>query len=116
MVRPSNREGRVRVISLQRRGHTGSAVALAPPRDVLIEGWTSLFNLNWTPEGSGWYLCNHSDSAVSTFFFADFKGHAAVLESEEGVASFWGIPSPDGRHLAFSKTTITENAWLVENC
>jgi Tol biopolymer transport system component len=115
MVRPSNREGRVHIISLQRRGHAGHGAAVTPPRDVLVEGWTSLFDLNWAADGSGWYICNHSDSAVSTFIFVDLRGHAAVLESEDGVASFWGIPSPDGHHLAFSKTTFTQNAWLLEN-
>jgi hypothetical protein len=44
-----------------------------------------------------------------------FKGHATVLQSQQGVEPYWGVPSPDGRHLAFSKTTFTENAWLLTN-
>jgi Tol biopolymer transport system component len=114
MVRPSNREGRIHIIPLQKRSHNGQGPRTTQ-RDILIDGWTSLFNLNWAADGKGWYVCNHSDSAVSTFFYVDLSGHASVLESQEGVESFWGIPSPDGHHLAFSKTTYTQNAWLLEN-
>ena len=115
MVRPSNREGRIHILPLQSPGHTGRGAGTAPARDVLVEGWTNLFNLNWAADGTGWYICNRSDPAGSTFLFVDLKGQATVLESPEGVEPFWGVPSPDGRHIAFSKTTFTENAWLLEN-
>jgi hypothetical protein len=115
MVRPSNREGRIRMISLAGRGRTGRDAGTAPAQDILVEGWTNLFNLNWAADGTGWYICNHSGPACSTFLYVDLKGHATVLQSQLGVEPFWGVPSPDGRHLAFSKTTFTENVWLFEN-
>jgi serine/threonine protein kinase len=115
MVRPSNREGRIHIISLETRGHTGRVVGTAPAHDVLVDGWTNLFNLNWAADGTGWYICNQSNPAGATFLYVDFNGHATVLQSQQGVEPFWGVPSPDGRHLAFSKTTFTDNAWLLEN-
>ncbi len=115
MVRPSNREGRIHLISLEVRGHGGGAGGRAPARDVLVEGWTDLFNLNWAADGRGWYVCSRSDPAGSTFLYVDLQGHATVLQSQQGLEPFWGVPSPDGRHLAFSRTTFTENAWLLEN-
>jgi len=115
MVRPSNREGRIHIISLETRGHTGRGVGTAPAHDVLVDGWTNLFNLNWAADGTGWYICNQSDPAGATFLYVDSNGHATVLQSQQGVEPFWGVPSPDGLHLAFSKTTFTDNAWLIEN-
>jgi hypothetical protein len=115
MVRPSNREGRIYLVSLQDRVHAGRGAGTAPAHDVLVEGWTNLFNLNWTADGTGWYICSRSDPAGSTFLYVDLKGHATVLQSQQGVEPFWGVPSPDGRHLAYSKTTFTENAWLLED-
>jgi serine/threonine protein kinase/Tol biopolymer transport system component len=115
MVRPSNREGRIHVISLDGRGHSGRTVGTTPAHDVLVDGWTNLFNLNWAADGTGWYICSRSDPAGSTFLYVDRNGHATVLQSQQGVEPFWGVPSPDGRHLAFSKTTFTDNAWLLEN-
>jgi hypothetical protein len=81
----------------------------------MIEGWTYLFDLNWAADGKRWYIGTRSGPAGSTFLYVDRKGHATVLQSEEGVEPTWAVPSPDGRHLAFSKTTFTENAWLLEN-
>jgi hypothetical protein len=112
MVRPGNSEGRVRIISL--RGHTGQGAEPVPARDVVAEGWTNFYNLNSAADGTGWCICN-SDPAGSTFLYVDLKGHATVLQSQQGVEPYWGVPSSDGRHLAFSKTTFTENAWLLTN-
>jgi serine/threonine protein kinase/DNA-binding winged helix-turn-helix (wHTH) protein/Tol biopolymer transport system component len=115
MVRPSNREARIHVISLEERDYTGRSVGRTPAYDVLVEGWTNLFNVNWAADGRGWYICNRSDPAGSTFLYVDLKGHATILQSQLGVEPFWGVPSPDGRHLAFSKQRFTENAWLLES-
>jgi len=115
MVRTSNSEGRIHVISLENRGHFGGGLGTALAHDVMVDGWTNLFNLNWTADGTGWYICNRSNPAGATFLYVDLKGHATVLESQQGVEPFWGIPSPNGRYLAFSKATFTENAWLLEN-
>ena len=56
MVRPSNRDGRIHVISLQDRGRTSRDVGTAPAHDIVVEGWTYLFDLNWAADGKGWYI------------------------------------------------------------
>jgi serine/threonine protein kinase/Tol biopolymer transport system component len=113
MVRPDNGEGRVRIISLAGPGHSG--IGAAPARDVIVEGWTNLYNLNWAANGKGWYICNAPVAGGSTFLHVDLKGKATVLQIPENMNKFWGVPSPDGRHLAYSRTTFTANAWLIEN-
>jgi len=115
MVRPDNREGRVHIISLPGRGHAGPGLGTAPAHDVPVEGWTNLYDLNWAADGKGWYICTSLVAGGSTFLHVDLQGHATVLQLPENLNPFWGVPSPDGRHLAFSKTTFTENAWLLEN-
>jgi hypothetical protein len=115
MVRPDDHKGRVHIISLPGRDRAGPGVGTAPTHDVPVEGWTNLFNLNWAADGKGWYICNRPVAGGSTFFYVDLKGHATVLQSQENLFPFWGVPSPDGRHLAFSRTTYMANAWLLEN-
>ncbi|MGO8819431.1 MAG: protein kinase domain-containing protein [Terriglobia bacterium] len=115
MVRPDNHDGRIHVISLPQRGHAGPAMSTAPAHDVTVEGWTNLYNLNWAADGKGWYVCNSAAAGGANFLYVDLKGHATVLLSGENLGKFWGVPSPDGRHLAFSKTMFTANAWLLEN-
>jgi Tol biopolymer transport system component len=106
MIRPDNSEGRVHIISL---------AAAASTRDVIVEGWTNLYNLNWAADGKGWFICNAPVAGGATFLHVDLKGHATVLQIPENMNKFWGVPSPDGRHLAYSRTTFTANAWLIEN-
>jgi serine/threonine protein kinase/Tol biopolymer transport system component len=115
MVRPDNHDGRVHVISLPRRDQVGPGMRTAPAHDVTVEGWTNLFNLNWAADGKGWYICNSPAAGGANFLYVDLKGQATVLLSGENLGKFWGVPSPDGRHLAFSKTVFTANAWLLEN-
>jgi serine/threonine protein kinase len=115
MVRPDNREGRVHIISLPGRGHAGPGMGAAPAHDVFVEGWTNLYNLNWAADGKGWYICNAPVAGGATFLHVDLQGHATVLQFPENLNKFWGVPSPDGRHLAYSRTTFTANAWLLEN-
>ncbi len=115
MVRPDNREGRVHIISLPGRGHAGPGMEAAGVHDVIVEGWTNLYNLNWAADGKGWYICNAPVAGGSSFLHVDLKGHATVLQFPENLNKFWGVPSPDGRHLAYSRTTFTANAWMLEN-
>ena len=115
MVRPDDHDGRVHIISLPGHGHAGPGVGTAPTHDVLVQGWTKLFNLNWSADGKGWYICNSPAAGGANFLYVDLQGHATVLLSQENLGKFWGVPSPDGRHLAFSKTMFTANAWLLES-
>jgi hypothetical protein len=42
----------------------------------------------------------------------------AMLESSgkpRGGTGTYGVPSPDGRHLAMQKMTVEGNLWMMEN-
>ncbi len=123
MVHPDAREGRIRVLSFGNTAHPGTVTT----RDVLLNGWANLYTLNWAADGKGWYVANQmapgafasSVSAGScagcSFLYVDLEGRATVLESPESTQPPWGVPSPDGRHLAFANRAETRNAWLIEN-
>ncbi len=107
MVRPDDREGRIHMVPL-----TGVAA-----HDVIVKGWTSLFTLNWAQDGEGWFVSNRPTGTRDSplFLFVDRNGTASILYRPEGGAPIWGIPSLDGRYLAFCANPGTRNAWLVEN-
>jgi hypothetical protein len=42
------------------------------------------------------------------------EGRAQILWRQKGSSLTWGMPSPDGRHLAFSGSVINSNLWMVE--
>jgi Tol biopolymer transport system component len=109
MVIPSSQEDHVRIFSPG--GTTGEAV-----HDVIVKGWAGLESLHWSPNGKGWYTSSHR-AAGGTLLHVDLKGHASVLRQEgpHGWPGHWGLPSPDGRYLAFPEYTSANNVWMIEN-
>jgi hypothetical protein len=52
---------------------------------------------------------------ASTLLYVELSGNATVLLSEPGLfTETWGIPSPDGKHLAFLRYNFGNNAWVLE--
>jgi eukaryotic-like serine/threonine-protein kinase len=110
MVRPSEREGRIHLLALENRGrHTPGT------HDVPVAGRSGFFSVNWAADGRGWYVANPSVLGDARFFFVDPKGQATALKSPATVDPPWGVPSPDGRHLAFMNSAMYRNVWLIEN-
>ena len=96
--------GRIRVISLLD----------ASQRDVDVKGWNSLNHINWAADGKGWYVSSEL-ALASTLLYVDLSGNATILLREPGLfTETWGIPSPDGKHLAFLRYNFGNNAWVLE--
>jgi eukaryotic-like serine/threonine-protein kinase len=111
MVRPDDQVGRIRILPLSSPArHTAPGA-----RDVVVAGRSGFFTLNWAADGKGWYVANPSVLGEARFLYVDLDGRATVLKSPESVLPPWGVPSPDGRHLAFMNAAISRNAWLIEN-
>ena len=106
MVRMDEHEGRIHILPL--------GASSPPVSDVIVPGWANLFTLNWAADGKGWYVSNKTVGA-GTFLYIDLRGRATVLNTPESYIPSWGVPSPDGRHLAFASSPGTTTAWLVEN-
>jgi Tol biopolymer transport system component len=113
MVKEDAHEDRIRILRLPAHG-----VDHAPAdawSEVELKGWTDLYTITWAHEGKGWYLSNRMFRTTSTFVYVDLAGTVTVLNAPESYIPSWGIPSPDGRHLAFASSPGIANAWLIEN-
>jgi Tol biopolymer transport system component len=97
--------GQIRVISLL----DGSE------RDVEVRGWNSLNHIDWAADGKGRYIS--SEMALATaLLYVDLGGNSTILLREPGFfTETWGIPSPDGKHLAFLHSVPGNNAWILES-
>ena len=115
MVRPEKDSGRIRVIHLAPMGPHADAPVFAGSEDVLVPGFAELFTLNWAGDGKGWYVSNRTVRSTGAFLYIDLKGKATILNAPESFMPSWGIPSPDGRRLAFSSAPGIANVWMVEN-
>ena len=95
--------GKIRVISLL----DGSQ------RDVDVKGWNSLNHINWAADSKGWYVSSEL-ALASTLLYVDLSGNPTILLREPGFfTEIWGIPSPDGKHLAFLRFNSGNNAWML---
>jgi Tol biopolymer transport system component len=82
-------------------------------REVNVRGWNGLECLFWAADGRSLV----STSGGDTLLYVDLEGRAQVIWQRTMAYSDvnWGIPSPDGRHLAVLGYTTQANVWLLEN-
>lgn len=88
----------------------------APDREITVKGWPSIWGLDWSADGKGFY-CGTSSPQRGTLLYVDLKGNARVLwqSSELGRDAYLGgIPSPNGRHLAIWGPAWSSNVWMME--
>jgi hypothetical protein len=51
----------------------------------------------------------------SVLLGVNLRGNARVLWQQTGGGGTYGVPSPDGRHLAMWGWTVETNMWMMEN-
>jgi eukaryotic-like serine/threonine-protein kinase len=84
-------------------------------QEVAVKQWTDLAGVFWAADGKGWFTSSGSEVAA-VLLHVDLQGEARLLWSLNGGGSkVYGLPSPDGRHLAIVATARNNNVWLMEN-
>jgi len=97
-------EGRIQILSLN-----GPA-----PQEITVKGWNFLTNAAWTPDGKGLFVSSFNERG-SVLLNVDMRGNARVLWEQPGGINTYGLPSPDGRHIAMLSWTNNTNMWMMEN-
>jgi len=98
-------ENRIRLIPVE-----GGA-----PRDVVANGsWGFGEGPSWSSDGKGFYI-GRLVPGGTTLLYVDLNGHTSPVWAQKGSFQTWGVPSPDGRHLAMLGWTANGNVWMVEN-
>jgi len=85
-----------------------------PPKEIPVKNWTNLHGLYWAADGKGWFTVSGNETG-SVLLHVDLQGEAHPIWRRSGEGIDYGLPSPDGRHLAIVTTTRTSNVWLMEN-
>jgi serine/threonine protein kinase len=112
-------EGRIHVLSWSDR----------QVREILVKGWKNLQSLNWAADGKGMFVSSLR-AGSSTLLHLDLQGNSHLLWEQKGSTSPagrpwdqpfagpsapWGVPSPDGRHLAIYQWSVSSNMWMMED-
>jgi WD40 repeat protein len=89
-----------------------------PERDIEVEGWNNLENVNWAADGKGLFVSSPK-KGNSVLLYVDLNGRATAMWEQpgelEGNLDTYAIPSPDGQHLALFGWTSNSNMWMLEN-
>ena len=82
---------------------------------ISVAGVELLHDLGWDAASSGFFASDYQPSTrVSRLLHIDADGVVHALIEHRYTGELWGIPSPDGRHLATFQESINSNVWKVE--
>ena len=93
----------IKIYSL--RGHSVTTIP--------AKGLDRLWNVTWAADEKGLYVGRHVADGTELLYL-DFKGRSSHLWKSLGQKCF-GVPSPDGRHLAIYDWKRSANMWMIEN-
>jgi eukaryotic-like serine/threonine-protein kinase len=108
-------------LAVLRTAGAGTRIRLLPltggsDREITVKGWPNIYDVEWSADGKGLY-CGSGSAQGNTLLYVDLKGNARVLWQKGGAGAalgIWGVPSPDGRHLAISAGAVRSNVWMLE--
>jgi eukaryotic-like serine/threonine-protein kinase len=89
-------------------------VANASEHDLQLPPRWYIWSLSWAKDGKALFAAVGFTDYMIVRIELDGKTHVLLDKGREHWLSA-PIPSPDGRHLAFSQQTFENNAWLLEN-
>jgi Tol biopolymer transport system component len=90
------------------------STAGGPQKVIEVKGWSSLENVDWTADGKGLIVASPVQ-AGHALLHVDLDGNAQMLWQQAQNLEIYGVPSPDGRHLAILGWTLNSNLWIIEN-
>jgi serine/threonine protein kinase len=85
-----------------------------PAQKITVRGQHNFDWVFWAPDGKGLYVSTQGDDR-SLLLYVDLRGNAHTVWEEKGGLGTYGIPSPDGRHIAMKGWTLATNLWVMEN-
>jgi DNA-binding winged helix-turn-helix (wHTH) protein/Tol biopolymer transport system component len=95
-------DGHIRILSLPDGG----------TRDLSLSGRGALQSMDWAADGQGMYVSSRTVWG-SDLLYVDLQGQATLVRRQNDSFMTWGVPSPDGRHLAFLEWTAAGNVWIM---
>jgi DNA-binding winged helix-turn-helix (wHTH) protein/WD40 repeat protein len=71
----------------------------------------SFHAINWSTSGKGWFGVTYTKAGADLYFLD--PAHTATLLRTTAAHTTWGVPSPDGRALAFVDLNQERNLWIA---
>jgi len=91
------------------RSLRGQLIRTLPPRSFGVLTW-----LAWSSDQKGFFVTRKGQNG-DELLYLDFQGSATSLRKCVWSDTCYGLPSPDGRHLAIGDKDQNNNMWMLEN-
>jgi len=85
-------------------------------RDIKVNGWPNVcwMGLDWSADEKGLYVGSVAPQS-GTLLYVDLKGNAQLVwQDKRALSPIWGMPLPDGRHIAIRGEVTNSNVWMLE--
>jgi hypothetical protein len=79
-----------------------------PPSTIPVLGFGEVRGATWLPDAKGFFVETKTMTGYN-LLYVDQAGHAKLLR--QSPIAIWGIPSRDGKKVAFPSLTVASNAW-----
>jgi serine/threonine protein kinase len=83
-------------------------------RTVTVKGYVHLNSCDWAPDSKSVFVGTWGPAGAALLRI-DLEGNAQPVWQQPEPSQTWGIPSPDGRHLAMYGTGWDANVWMIDN-
>jgi len=105
-----------RIALLKHRDAIVSILSLtgAAPLEITSRGWNTLSSVVWTADGKELFVSSYTARGADMLRM-DLQGNARLLWEHPGGIEIYGVPSPDGQHLAMRGWNVEGNMWMMEN-
>ena len=88
---------------------TLSSPAKSPIVDIPLPGHGIILKPTWSPDARGFFVESKTDIGYS-LLYVDRAGNARVVRDTQNPV--WGVPTRDGRKLAFVDQSASKNVWI----
>jgi WD40 repeat protein len=83
--------------------------------EAKVKGYNRLTAIDWAPDGHSWFVSADTPTGCA-LAHVYHDGNYRVLWNMRGRRMrTWGIPSPNGKSLAFLGWTINRNSWMIDD-
>jgi hypothetical protein len=100
---------------VKRHGNQIRLVPLSggPTRTITINGYSDFLELFWAMDSQSMFVSTQAPGGV-ILLRVSLGGEAQPIWHTKS-AHTWGVPSPDGRHLAILDSNRESNVWMINN-
>jgi Tol biopolymer transport system component/DNA-binding winged helix-turn-helix (wHTH) protein len=113
-------DGTTLAVAPDRSGRIPAVIQLYKLRDssrttLEVRGWGPIQTIDWNPDGKSLWISARTSTDVVGLVRVDFKGNVTPLVVDTVGNLGFGIPSPDGRHIAYWKWDVASDVWLLHD-